>query len=166
MPSFAPRRVVSPAVVAGGLAASATVGALIAMGRRLGNMWLPFAAVGAALAHRTVSSEAAGLVVLGLALHVLLSFVWAMVFVSLVTRGWRQASAGAVIGISEIALSWIVSLLTGNGLASVLPLGDRLELAVVSAASLVVGLRLAVGPPRNAPNSRGLHESARGETRM
>jgi hypothetical protein len=35
---------------------------------------------------------------------------------------------------------------TGRGLAVLLPLGDRIELAVILAASLVVGMRFAFSP--------------------
>lgn len=91
-----------------------------------------------------------GLVLLGLVFHVLLSFVWSMVFVSLVTHGWRSAAAAIATGCGALVVPWIISSLTGGGLASVLALGDRLVLATVLAASLAVGLRLAVPPPRNA----------------
>ncbi len=145
MPTSVSRRGVAPTVVAGGLAASASTGALIAMGRRLGSIRLPFAAIGATLAHATISSETTALVFFGFVLHVLLSFVWAAAFVFLVTRGWRLATAGIAIGVAEFALSWIVALSTGRGLASVLALGDRLVLALVIAVSCVVGVRVAVG---------------------
>lgn len=165
MHSSASRRGVSPTVVAGGFAASASTGALIAMGRRLGSIRLPFAAIGATLAHATISSEATALVVIGLLSHVVLSFVWATLFVLLVTRGWRLSTAGAVTGIAQFALSWIVASVTHRGLASVLPLGDRMVLALVIAASCAIGVRVAAGP-QNAPNSRGMHGSERGESRM
>lgn len=150
--------------MAGGLAASASTGALIAMGRRLGSIRLPFAAIGATLAHTTISSGTTSLVVVGFVSHVLLSFVWAIAFVALVTRGWRLASAGIVIGSVQFALSWITARVTGSGLASVVPLGDRMVLAVVIAVSLVVGIRVAVA--QNALDARAMHDSSQGETRM
>ena len=160
----ASRRVVAPTIVAGGLAASASTGALIAMGRRLGSIRLPFAAIGATLAHTTISSGTTSLVIVGFVGHVLLSFVWAIAFVALVTRGWRLASAGIVIGCVQFALSWITARVTGSGLASVVPLGDRMVLAVVIAASLVVGIRVAVA--QNASDSSAMHDSSQSETRM
>jgi hypothetical protein len=166
MPTSVPRRGVAPVVVAGGLAASASTGALIAMGRRLGSIRLPFAAIGATLAHATISGEASALVLVGFVCHVLMSFVWAAAFVFLVTRGWRLISAGFVIGIAEFALSWVVALSTGRGLASVLALGDRLVLALVIAVSCVVGVRLAVAPPQNASPFGAMNKSSHGETRM
>jgi hypothetical protein len=157
-------RVVAPTIVAGGLAASASTGALIAIGRRLGSVRLPFAAIGATLAHTTITSTATPLVIVGLLSHVLLSFVWAIVFVALVTRGWRLAAAGIVIGCAEFALSWITASVTGSGLASVVPLGDRVVVAIVIAVSLVVGIRVAVG--RDAFDSGAMNNSSQGETRM
>lgn len=148
------RRFVAPTVVAGGLAASATTGALIAIGRRLGNIWLPFAGIGATLAHRTISSSATGLVVVGLAIHVVMSFVWAIVFVSLVTRSWRPWTAGVVTGFAELLVSWAVARVTGGGLASQLAIGDRVVVAVVSVASLVVALRLAVDRTQSVAHTR------------
>jgi len=130
-------------------------------------MRLPFAAIGATLAHRSISSEAIVLVVVGFLGHVVLSFLWAIVFVALVTRGWRLATAGIVIGIGEFALSWVTARVTGSGLASVLPLGDRVVLAVVIAVSCIVGIRVAVEPrSQTAVERRGMHDSSHGETRM
>lgn len=166
MPTSVPRRGVAPVVVAGGLAASASIGALIAMGRRLGSIRLPFAAIGATLAHATISSDSTALVLVGLVCHVLLSFVWAAAFVFLVTRGWRLLSAGFAIGIAEFALSWIVALSTGRGVASVLALGDRLVLALVIAVACVVGVRLALAPSQNASPQGATNKSSQGETRM
>ena len=150
--------------MAGGLAASASTGALIAIGRRLGSVRLPFAAIGATLAHTTITGTATPLVIVGFVGHVLLSFVWAIAFVALVTRGWRLAAAGIVIGCAEFALSWITASVTGSGLASVVPLGDRVVVAMVIAVSLVVGIRVAVG--QDAFDSRAMHDSSQGETRM
>ena len=81
MPKSVSRRGVAPVVVAGGIVASASTGALIAMGRRLGSIRLPFAAIGATLAHATSSSETTALVLVGFVCHVLLSFMWAVAFV-------------------------------------------------------------------------------------
>jgi len=140
--------------VAGGLAASATAGALIAIGRRLGSIWLPFAAIGATLAHRTISGSATGLVVVGLAIHVVMSFAWAILFVSLVTRGWRPWTAGVATGFAELLVSWAVVRMTGEGLASLLAIGDRLVVAIVSVASLIIALRLAVDRWQSAESTR------------
>lgn len=90
----------------------------------------------------------------GLVVHVVTSFAWAVVFVSLVTRGLRSWTAGAVTGIAELLVSWTVARATGEGLASVLAIGDRLVLAVVSVVSLIVALRLAVDRQQSAAHSR------------
>ena len=166
MPVSPSRRGVSPTIVAGGLAASASTGALVSMGRRLGSVRLPFAAIGATLAHTTISSEAMWLVLVGFVGHVVLSFVWAIAFVALITRGWRLTTAGIVIGCGQFALSWVTARVSGAGLASILPLGDRAVLAIVIAVSCVVGIRVAVAPSQNASDSRGMHGPPHGETRM
>ena len=44
----------------------------------------------------------------------------------------------------------IVAWRTGNGLASVLPLGDRIVFAVVFAAALAIGIRFALPSRREA----------------
>jgi hypothetical protein len=46
--------------------------------------------------------------------------------------------------------SWIVTLSTGAGVASVLQLGDRIVFALVYALALVVGMRFALSLLRNA----------------
>jgi len=104
------------------------------------------------------------LVVVGFTIHLVMSFIWAIAFVALVTRGWRLASAGIAIGCGELALSWVIARVTGNGLASVLALGDRVVLAVVIAVSCMVGIWIAVAPSQNVAGSRGLHETSQGET--
>jgi hypothetical protein len=43
-----------------------------------------------------------------------------------------------------------VTSLTGAGIASVLQLGDRIVLALVYASALVMGMRFALLPLRNA----------------
>jgi low affinity Fe/Cu permease len=134
------------------------------MGRRLGSVRLPFAAIGATLAHMPVASGSTALVIVGFVSHVLLCFLWAMALVALVTRGWRLAAAGIVIGCAQLALSWITARVTDSGLGSVLQLGDRLVLAAVIAVSLVVGIRVAV--VQNASDARAMHDSSQGETRM
>jgi hypothetical protein len=88
-------------------------------------------------------------VVVGLVIHVVMSFVWAIVFVSLVTRNWRSWTAGIATGCAEVLVSWTVARATGQGLASLLSIGDRAVLVIVSVASLIISLRLAVDRTRN-----------------
>ena len=91
---------------------------------------------------------------MGLVIHVVMSFIWAIVFVSLVTRNSRSSTAGAVTGFAELLVSWAVARTTDEGLASQLAIGDRLVLAVVSVASLVIALRLAVERSPSAARTR------------
>jgi hypothetical protein len=133
------------------VAAAATTGALVAMGHRLGSVALPFAAIGATLLRQTVTARSANLVFAGLVFHVTLAFAWSFVFVFLVRRArWRDISAAIAIGLGELVTSWLVTSLSGAGIASVLQLGDRIVLALVYALALVVGMRFAFLPLRNA----------------
>lgn len=135
----------------GGLAAAATTGALIAMGRRLGSAGVPFAAIGATLVHRTVSSTAVSLVFAGLVVHLVAVFIWSAVFLWIVRRyPSRVAAAAIVVAAGAFVVSWLVAWSSGAGLSSVLPLGDRLVLAVVLAGTLVLGMRFAFFPSQNA----------------
>lgn len=134
----------SPVAAVGGLAAAATTGAVIAMGHRAGSAGLPFVAISALLFHRTVASGAAGLVFTGFVLHVVAMFLWSYLFVWLVERiVHREVVAAALVALGHFGLSGVVAWATGDGLASVLPLGDRIVFAAILAGSLVVGIRLA-----------------------
>ncbi len=135
---------VSTGVIVGGVAAAATTGALIAMGHRVGSAAIPFAAISAAFFRRTAGSGAAGLVFTGIVFHVTVMFVWAVVFAWLVERlRWSSVLAAALIGATQFGLSWLVAWGSGEGLATVVPLGDRILFALILSASLVVGMRFA-----------------------
>jgi hypothetical protein len=139
----------SPVAAVGGIVAAATTGALIAMGSRIGSAGLPFAAVSALVFHRTVASGAVGLVFTGFVLHVAGMFLWSFVFVWMVEHYvHREAAAAVLVAVGQFILSGIITWATGQGVAGVLPLGDRIVFAVVLAVSLVVGIRLAF--PRGA----------------
>ena len=141
----------STGVIVGGVAAAATTGALIAMGHRMGSAAMPFAAISATLFRRTAANGALGLVFTGIVLHITVIFVWSVVFAWLVERlRWSSVVAAAFIGAGHFALSWLVAWGTGEGLASILPLGDRIVFALILTASLVVGMRFAFFPSRNA----------------
>jgi hypothetical protein len=142
---------VSTGVIVGGVAAAATTGALIAMGHRMGNAALPFAAISATLFRRMAASGAVGLVFSGIVLHVTAIYVWSVVFVWLVERlRWSSIASAAFISAAHFSLSWLVAWGTGTGLAATLPLGDRIVFALILFASLVVGMRFAFLPLRNA----------------
>jgi len=124
--------------------ASATTGALIALGHRAGGAELPFAAVGAALLHATPGNRDLVVAITGVVLHVAMMLLWSAIFVWLVdhTRLGELISA-LLIAIGHFVTSWAVASSTGAGAASVLPLGDRLVLAVVLFTALISGMRLA-----------------------
>lgn len=142
---------ISSGVIIGGITAAATSGALIAMGRRQGSAGLPFAAIGAAFSHQTTSAVAANLVLGGFLLHVLAMLAWSVVFVWLTERlGGKHIVATILVTMVAFAFSILVTQWRGSGLASVLPLGDFLVLALVFACSLEVGMRFALPNLRNA----------------
>jgi hypothetical protein len=146
-----PTQPTSPGVAIGSVVAAATTGALVAMGHRLGSAVLPFAAISAAGWHRTLTATDTGLVLAGLVFHVTFAFVWSFLFVFLVRRArWRDVAGAVVIAVGELVTSWIVTLSTGAGVASVLQLGDRIVFALVYALALVVGMRFALPLLRNA----------------
>jgi hypothetical protein len=142
----------APSILPLGLVvAGATTGALIAIGHRLGSVGLPFAATAAALLRRTATSADASLVTIGLGLHVVLMLAWSALFMWLVrARGWSVGIAALSVAVLAHALNWVVAWQTGNGIASVLPLGDRIVLAIVFAAALAIGIRFAFSPKRRA----------------
>jgi len=136
-------------VIAGGVAASATAGALVAMGRRLGSSALPFRVIagvfGAAPADATLAGGSSAPIVAGVVAHVVVIMIWAVLFALLVER-WRGGVVRAALAVSAIALAitWLLTRAIGRGLATTLPLGDLLVLALVLALALVVGMRLAL----------------------
>jgi uncharacterized membrane protein SirB2 len=137
----------TPAVVIGSVAASATTGALVAMGHRLGSAAAPFAAIGAALVRRTPTVSDTTLIVIGVVLHVTMVLVWSAVFVWLVRDArWRNVAAAITVALGAFLLSGVIASLSGAGAATLLPLGDRVVLAVVLAAALVLGMRFAFSP--------------------
>jgi hypothetical protein len=92
-------------VLIGSIAAAATTGALIGIGRRAGSAGLPFAATAAVLFHRTPSAAAIGLVFLGLVLHVVFSFAWAAAFVWLADGPVRRdAVAAGTVALAQFAI--------------------------------------------------------------
>ena len=141
----------SPIVVLGAIAAAATTGALIAIGRRLGGAGVAFAAIGNVLVHAPGGASTGAAIVVGVVLHLVATFLWTAVFLALWTRlARRDVAAALVVAVGELALSWVTARGTGAGIATVVPLGDRVLLALILALSLVVGMRFAFSPLRNA----------------
>ena len=143
-------RPLSPTVVVGSVAAAATTGALVAIGHRLGSVGLTFAAIGAVLFHPATSSSSVRMVATGLLLHAVAIFVWSAVCVKLAAVFSRGDVAAGVTAVSQFTLSWVIAWSTGNGLSTVLALGDRLVYTVVLAIALVLGMRFAFSSPQNA----------------
>ncbi|HEY9228587.1 MAG TPA: hypothetical protein VIP11_18175 [Gemmatimonadaceae bacterium] len=140
----------SAAIVVGTIAASSTTGALVAMGRRAGHAAIPFAAIGAVAFQRTADSGVVGLVFTGFVLHVAAMFVWAFVYVWIAERTRRPITTAITVATVNFLVSWLVAWSTGRGVASVLPLGDRIVFGAILAASYIVGMRYAFSTPRNA----------------
>jgi hypothetical protein len=135
--------------VVAAIAASATTGALLAMGRRAGRAVMPFAAIGAVPLSRT-NIGIAGLAVAGGLLHIAAMFVWASVYVWLAERTKQPVVTAIVVAVVNFLVSWLVTWGTGRGIASVLPLGDRVLYAVILAGAYVAGMRYALPASRNA----------------
>jgi hypothetical protein len=88
-------------------------------------------------------------VIAGVALHVVVMFLWALVFVWLADR-LNRVLAASMVGAANFVVSWFVARITGEGLASMLSLGDRVTFAVILTIALVVGMRYARPYSRNA----------------
>jgi hypothetical protein len=138
-------------IVVGSITTAATVGALIAIGHRLGSAGIPFAAVSAVMFHRTASAGAVGLVFTGLILHAATIFVWSAIFVWVVRAlRWSALVCAMLVAAAALSCSWLVAWSTGGGLSSVLTLGDRVIYGLVLAVALVVGMRFAFLSMQNA----------------
>jgi hypothetical protein len=136
-------------IVVGAIAASATTGALLAMGHRAGRAVMPFAAIGAVPLQRT-NLGTAGLAVAGLFLHVAAMFVLASVYVWVAERTKQPVVTAILVAVVNLVASWLVTWATGRGVATVLPLGDRVLYAVILAAAYIAGMRYALRASRNA----------------
>lgn len=134
-------------ISAGLLAATATSGALIAIGSRAATVARPFNAIAGHLLGAS-RSDAFGFVplitIIGIAIHVLIvtlgGIAVAVVARRRIAPAWAAAAALA-------ALSALVSVgiarRGGSSLARVLPIGDLVLFYVIVALSLAVGIRLA-----------------------
>lgn len=145
----------SATLFVGSVVAAATTGALAAIGRRVGGVAEPFAAIGDLVVHGRVRDALhagpGALVMTGVVVHVVGAFVWTVVFLELVRRlGWRDLWAALLVGAAQLGLSWIVARGTGRGIATELALGDRVVLALTLVLSLVAGMRFALPLSRNA----------------
>lgn len=119
------------------------------MGRRAGRALMPFAAIGAVPLQRT-NLGTVGLAVAGLFLHIAAMFVWAYLFVWLAERTKQPVVTAIVVAAVNFVASWLVTWATGRGVATVLPLGDRVVYSVILAAAYMAGMRYALRASRNA----------------
>jgi hypothetical protein len=139
------RNPIPPGIIAGAVAASATAGALVAMGRRLGSGGLAFSAIASVFAGAPFVRVSTGSVVAGIVLHFLVTVAWGIAFVILAEQ-WRGRSIAAalIVAIVAFVISSLLARVAGRGLAVILPIGDRLILYLVFAAALVLGMRFAL----------------------
>jgi hypothetical protein len=140
--------------IVGCVASAATVGALIAMGRRLGSTGFPFASISAIVFPSTGFAIDMRSLFGGVLLHVAFIFLWSMLAVQL-ARGLGPTVSALLTATTQFIVSWTIAWWSGSGLASALVLGDRLVYAVVLACALVVGMRFAFSLARNAPSHVG-----------
>jgi len=148
-----PRQTASVWIV-GCVVAAATIGALIAMGRRIGSAAFPFASIGAIVLHSSGFAIDSRILLSGVVLHVLFIFLWSALAVQL-ARGLGATLSALLTATTQFIVSWIIAWWSGSGLASALALGDRLVYAVVLAGALVVGMRFAFSLARNASSHVG-----------
>jgi hypothetical protein len=129
------------------LAATASGGALVAIGSRTATVAWPFNAIAGHLLGSARSGAygfVAGVTLTGIAIHVIL-ITLAGVAVSILVRrgiasGWLASSVIAMLG---ALISIGIARRGGSSLARVLPLGDLLLFYLLLAMSLAVGIRLA-----------------------
>jgi hypothetical protein len=115
------------------------------MGRRAGSPGLPFSTIAHIFAGSQLVRVSSASVIGGIMAHVIVAMAWGLVFALLVER-WRGRVVGAalVVALAGLVLSWLLARVAGRGLATLLPIGDRLILALVFAIALVVGMRFAL----------------------
>ena len=138
------RNPIPPGIIAGAVAASATAGALVAMGRRLGSSGLAFSAIASVVTGAQFVRVSLMSVVVGAMLHVFISMAWGIAF-AMLTERWRGRSVLAALAVAVVAfvISSLLARVAGRGLAVILPIGDRLILYVVFAVALILGMRFA-----------------------
>ena len=140
---------------AGLITATATAGALIAIGRRSATVARPFNVIAGHLLG-VQKSDAYGFVpaitIPGVAIHVLLTTLAAIAVVVVARRRFAPAWLASV---AVAALSALVSVgiarRDGASLARVLPMGDLVLVYLIFAAALTLGIRLAFFERAAAP---------------
>lgn len=131
---------------AGVLAAAATAGALVGVGIRVGTPARPLNSIAAVVLGQNAQGTWGFTTVTaaGLALHFAATVALALLFAWTVTRtGGRAWAWGAIFGAAWLAGAWLLARVLGLGPGALLPLGDRILLAVLLALALPLGMRLA-----------------------
>ena len=130
------------------MAASATAGALLGFGLRLGAPALPFNAVasillGAAAQHGRGFSAVPTLV--GVLLHIAAMLGAGLAYARLLDRVSGHPVAWAtVVAAGALALILLIARLFGVGLGVLLPVGSLVLLCAILALALAIGMRLAL----------------------
>jgi hypothetical protein len=134
-------------ISAGLLAATATSGALIAIGSRAATVARPFNEIAGHLlgAQRSdVLGFVPAVTITGIAWHVLMVTLAGLITAFIARRGilppWVAATALATL---SALISVGIARRSGSSLARVLPIGDLVLFYIVLALSLTIGMRLA-----------------------
>jgi hypothetical protein len=139
-------------VTAGVIAGAATAGALIGFGVRFGTPLRPFNTVAAAVLGQFAfgaASPPAFVTLVGIVLHFAIALAWGVAYVYAVgrSRGYRW-QWGLAAGVAMFFLTSLFARALGIGLGTLLPLGDRIVLALVLALALPVGMGFALRASR------------------
>jgi hypothetical protein len=142
----------------GVLAATATAGALIAIGMRTTTAARPFNTIASHLlggSRADVWGFVPEVTIVGIVSHLTMTTMLGIVVATVVRRRLAPLWAAALAATLLSALVSIgVARRGGTSLAQLLPLGDLLLFYVTLAASLVVGMRFAFPPAAIDPRSR------------
>ena len=133
---------------AGFLAATATAGALVAIGMRTGDAARPFNAIAAHLVgglRADVVGFVPGVTIAGIALHFVLTTALGVLVAAIVGRrlapGWLTAMAAALLaGLVSVG----IARRGGYSLAQLLSVGDLLLFYTTLAVSLAIGIRFSL----------------------
>jgi hypothetical protein len=147
---------VGAGITAGVLAASATAGALLGYGLRLGAPARPFNAIGAMLlgsGAQAAHGFSPGTTLLGIALHIGAMLGLGVVYASLTGGARRHVVVWAVIlAAGALVLTYFVGRLFGVGLATILSPANVVILGVILAIALPIGMRFALPRLQREPS--------------
>lgn len=139
---------IAAGITSGILAASATAGALLGFGLRLGAPARPFNAIAALLLGvnaQALHGFAAAATPLGILLHVVVTIGLGIAYVALFARSGRHPVLwAAAVAATALGAMMLVARLFGVGLAALLPTSNLIALAVVLALALATGMRFAL----------------------